>query len=267
MIYDSTKIVDHSIKIEDPIQVEPDVNTVQGPTLNGIIRVYQDNIPWNNRSNATLLSLGKILNVDYFIHPISDLFNKVPDETTVVLISSNSAGSAEAAAEENNEIVQRNLECYVQAGGVLIVDMADNLQDGGYFAPGSCGTPDYIFPDSDEAYKMFLTPESCCETFVNGPTITLTDENIDMPPNYKYSAHGNLEDGITIPKRSENLMTAIFNGIQKPILAYYYLGNGFVIVDTVTKEFYGQNPAGYGPSNILTNLFYFAFSLSSVSWY
>lgn len=269
MIYDSTKQIEESIEIEAPIEEKESlaIPVVIDPKLKGIIRVYQNSIPWNNRSNATLLSLGKVLGVDYFIHPITDLFKGVPEKTTVVLISSNSAGNTQAAAEESNEIVQRNLECYVRHGGILIVDMADNLTNGGYLAPGCYGTPDLIFPDSAAANEMFLTPESYCNPFVNGPTITLTDDNIDMPPGYRYSAHGNLEDGITIPKRSEKLMTAIFNGVKKPILAYYYLGDGFVIVDTVTKEFIGQNPVGLGPSNILTNLFYFAYYLSTICFY
>ncbi|SHJ11192.1 hypothetical protein SAMN02745163_01329 [Clostridium cavendishii DSM 21758] len=261
MLYDSTKPVEESVETEKTEVSEP---KVLDPRLRGIIRVYQNSIPWNNRSNATLLSLGKVLGVDYFIHPISDLINEVPLDTTVVLISSNSIGSEAAATEENNAIVQRNLYCFVNRGGVLIVDMADNLKNGGYTAPGSYGTPDYIFPDYADGYKLFLTPKSYCSTFVNGPTITLTDENIDMDPNTRWSAHGNLQDGIIIPKSSKILMTTIFGGIQKPVLAYYCLGNGFVIVDTITKEFYGQNPAGVGPSNILTNLFYFAYNLSKL---
>lgn len=237
---------------------------VLSPLLFGVIRVYQNSIPWSNRNNATLLALGKVLGVDYFIHPINDLLLGVPENTKVVLIPSNSEGSAVAAKEENDKLVQQNLECFVRCGGVLIVDMADNLVNGGYFAPGSSGTPTLVFPDENASSKLFLTPNSYCSTFVNGPTITLTDNNIDMAPGYKWSAHGNLSDGINIPSRSDILMTTLFNGIQKPVLAYYYLGNGFVIVDTITKEFFGQNPPGYGPSNILTNLFYFAYHLSSL---
>ena len=78
-----------------------EVNSLESPEVRGpIIRVYQNAIPWfgENRNNATLLFLGKILGTDYFIHPISDLAVGIPCNTAVVLIPSNSYGSSEAAA-------------------------------------------------------------------------------------------------------------------------------------------------------------------------
>lgn len=266
--YDSTVIteemaVKNQLK-ENAVEIK---GNASNPCIKGIIRVYQNSIPWQNRNNATILSLGKVLGVDYFIHPLADLVLGIPKDTKVVLISSNSAGSKVAADEENLPIAQRNLECFVRGGGVLIVDMADNLNDGGYYAPGSCGTPKLVFPDFQDGYKLFLTNKSYCSPFVNGPTITLTNNNISMVSNSRWSAHGNLVDGIKIPKRAEILMTAIFNGVHKPVLAYYYLGKGFVIVDTITKEFIGQNPLGTGPSNIITNLIYYAYYLTRVRWH
>lgn len=266
--YDST-VVEERVEVEEASIEKTNVEALvvkPNPLLKGVIRVYQNSIPWNNRNNATILSLGKVLGVDYFIHPIIDLAIGIPKDTKVILIASNSQGSKVAADEENLHVVQRNLDCFVQAGGVLVVDMADNLRDGGYYAPGSCGTPDLIFPDNLVANKLFLTKESYCSPFVNGPTITLTNDNISMDPNTRYSAHGNLVDGIGIPNRSEILMTAIFNGVHKPVLACYYLGKGFVIVDTITKEFFGQAPVGNGPSNIITNLIYYAYYLTRIKF-
>lgn len=265
LTHDSTIIVEEVAEAKEVIrQVEALEGAAIGcnPFLPGVIRVYQDSIPWQNRNNATILALGKVLGVDYFIHPLTDLAMGIPEDTRVVLISSNSAGSKVAANEETLPIAQRNLDSFVQCGGVLVVDMADNLEDGGYFAPGSYGTPTRIFPDNAVAYKLFLTEESRCTAFVNGPTITLTDCNISMDPNTRYSAHGNLEDGISVPPCAQKLMTAIFGGVAKTVLASYPLGAGYVIVDTVTKEFYGQNPEGNGPSNIITNLIYYAYYLA-----
>lgn len=260
--FDSSKLTEELIVEEDE---EINISTVTlNPLLNGIIRVYQNSIPWSNRTNATLLSLGKILGVDYFIHPLSDLAKGIPLNTKVVLIASNSAGSALAAAEENLNVAQINLKYFVNRGGVLIVDMADNLSNGGYIAPGSKGTPNLIFPDNAQDYKLFLTPTSYFTTFVNGPTLTLSNDNISMDPNTRYSAHGNLVDGITLPKKARILMTAIFGGINKPVLAYYPLCRGYVIVDTITKEFFGQAPVGNGPTNIITNLIFFAYHLSNL---
>jgi hypothetical protein len=70
-------------------------------------------------------------------------------------------------------------------------------------------------------------------------------------------------DGITLPGRAEYLETATFKvgeKVQRPILADYCLGQGRVIVDTVTKEFSGHKPVGHGPSYFLTNLFSWAMS-------
>lgn len=272
MNYDSTKIdemIVEEVKIQEEAELQrgPALNNgpVADPLLKGVIRVYQNSIPWQNRANITIASLGKILGVDYFIHPILDMALGIPKDTKVVLISSNSAGNKAAAEEQNLPKVQKSLEDFVRNGGVLIVDMADNLQNGGYIAPNSCGTPDLIFPDANEKNKLYLTPNSYCTSFVNGPTITLTKDNISMPPKYSSSAHGNLVDGIEIPARADVLMTAVFNGKRKPVLAYYYLGKGFVILDTITKEFYGQAPEGDGPTNIVTNLIYFAYHLTRIT--
>ena len=225
---------------------------VRGP----IIRVYQNYIPWfgENRNNATLLFLGKILGTDYFIHPMSDLAVGIPCNTAVVLIPSNSEGSAATAAEENDPKAQANLKSFAKAGGVLIIDMGDNLSSGGYIAPGAKGTPDFIFPDPCRdvtlTHKAFKHPFSKCP-------IQLNNNNIDMECGCSV-AHGNLEQGITLPCDSTVLMTATFDNIQRAVLAEYCYGRGHVILDTLTKEFICQQPQGTGPSNILVNLFSYA---------
>ena len=102
-----------------------------------IVRVYQDEIPWfgENRDRATLLGLGKVIGTDYFIHPTSDLLGGIPSDTDVVILTS--AVSGQGHANVNSAAAQANLDTFVQAGGVLIVDMGDNVGPLGYLAPGS----------------------------------------------------------------------------------------------------------------------------------
>ena len=153
---------------EEPIYTT-DLTSLEEPGVTSpIIRVYEKNIPWfgENRNNATLLFLGKILGTDYFIHPMSDLTVGIPRNTAVVLIPSNSNGSAVTAAQENDPNAQSNLKAFVRAGGVLIIDMVDNLLSGGYIAPCAEGTPDLIFPDpcrdvtlTHKALPCHVTPQ------------------------------------------------------------------------------------------------------------
>ncbi|MBW9172497.1 hypothetical protein K2F43_14905 [Clostridium estertheticum] len=198
--------------------------------------------------------MGKILGTDYFIHPVSDLAVGIPCNTAVVLIPSNSEGSATSAAEENDPNAQANLKAFVRAGGVLIIDMGDNLLSGGYIAPCAKGTPDLIFPDP--CRDVSLTKRALKHPFANCP-IQLNNNNIDMECGCSV-CHGNLEQGITLPRDSTVLMTATFDNIQRAVLAEYRIGRGHVILDTLTKEFVCQQPQGTGPSNILVNLFSYA---------
>jgi hypothetical protein len=254
--------------------------------VGAVIRVYQDFFPWfgEGRDQATLLALGKILGVDYFIHPVSDLSAGIPADTAVVLITSNSFGSPETAAAQNDPTAQANLDAFVQAGGTLIVDMGDNLDPGGFIAPGAVGTPDLppdlIFPDPCEDATLALAalgPDGILGTADDHPIVKgsdgipgtgddLNDSNIDMGfcGASASVAHGNLADGITLPDGATVLTTATFGGVQKPILAEYPYGSGRVILDTLTKEFGGHQPSfskcnelgcfGPGASFFLRNL-------------
>lgn len=77
---------------------------VQGPSRSHapVIRVYKNFNAWfgENRDDATLVAipanggLGKILDDDYFIHPLSDLSTGIPAGTAVVFLSSNSVGGS-----------------------------------------------------------------------------------------------------------------------------------------------------------------------------
>ncbi len=241
-----------------------------------VIRVYKDSNAWfgENRDHNTLLSLGKVLGLDYFIHPLSALSSPIPAGTSVVLLSSNGAGLSSAVSAQNTAAAQDNLEDFIRAGGVLIVDMGDNVLGGGFRAPGAIGTPSRIFPSpcadatltaaargldvtlgTGDDHAIVLGPDGLAGAFDD-----LDDSNIDMASNC-FVAHGNLEDGITLPDEATVLMTARFGGVEKPILAEYCLGKGLVVLDTITKEFRshrGPSGTGFGPTFFMRNLFGYA---------
>jgi hypothetical protein len=241
--------------------------------VGAIVRVYRDSVPWfgENRDVASLESLGKVQGSDLFIHPLSDLALGIPAGTAVVLISSNGQGDPSASVTQNSRAAQRSLAAFVRRGGVLIVDMGDNDSTGGYMAPGATGTPDLVFPEPCEDATLgpaakgkdgVLGGPADDHPIVNGPdrrpgtADDLNDANIDMPP--CAVAHGNLEQGITLPKGAKVLMTATFGGEQRTILAEYGFNRGRVILDTITKEFEGHQPPGVGPSLFMRSLFAYA---------
>ena len=224
-----------------------------------VVRVYQDEQPWfgANRAHATLLALGKVLNSDYFIHPLSALGAPIPAGTRVVILTSNSSGTPAQATVENGAAVQANLSAFVNAGGTLIVDMGDNLTTGGFIAPGASGTPALSFPNpcgdatlsaSASTHPIVLGPDG-----VVGGGDDLTDSNIDTSG--CWVAHGNLDEGVTLPANARRIMTASFATGARTIMADYPLGAGCVILDTNTKEYVGQQPAGTGPTILMRNLF------------
>jgi hypothetical protein len=225
-----------------------------------VVRVYQDEQPWfgANRAHTTLLSLGKVLNSDYFIHPLAALSAPIPAGTLVVIITSNSNGGAAQAVAETAPAAQANLAAFVSDGGTLIVDMGDNLVGGGFTAPGAVGTPTNIFPNPcDDAT---LTATAATDQIVLGPDGVagggddLTDTNIDTQGPC-YVAHGNLDEGIVLPAGARRIMTAAFPSGIRTIMADYTVGSGCVILDTNTKEFMGQQPPGSGPGIVMRNLF------------
>jgi hypothetical protein len=239
-----------------------------------VIRVYKNYNSWGLREETTLSALGKVPGTDWFTHPIADCKAGIPAGTSVVLFTSNAAGDSTSANEQNDPACQQSLRAFVNAGGILVVDMADNYAQGGFMAPGAQGTPDYIFPDSCTNANLSAAakgPDGILGTaddhpFVKGPdgvagtADDLTETNIDMDVFACSVAHGNLSSGLTLPANAKILTTAAFSGVERPLTAEYCLGSGRVILDTHTKEFPGHAPAGDGPSFFLTNLLSYAMS-------
>jgi hypothetical protein len=235
------------------------------------IEVFKDFDAWwgENRDGATLAALGKTPGVDYFVHPVSELADGISPNADVVLLTSNSWGQLTTRNDENAPAAQANLAAFVGSGGVLIVDMGDNDDTGGFLAPGAVGTPALVFPDEESDATLAgaaAGPDGVLGTaddhrLVRGPdgvagtADDLTNENIDA---CCYVAHGNLENGITLPPTARTLMTARFGGAATPIVAEYCMGSGRVILDTVTKEFGAHQPEGVGPSYFLSALLAYA---------
>jgi len=135
-------------------------------------------------------------------------------------------------------------------------------------APGAMGTPDYIFPNPGEDATLApaaLGPDGLLGTADDHPIVKgpdgipgtaddLNDSNIDA---CCYVVHGNLADGLTLFDAT-TLMTAVFDGVAKPVLSEYCFGAGRVILDTLTKELYIHEPFGFGPSFFMSALFSYA---------
>jgi hypothetical protein len=241
-----------------------DDDRVAAAAARPIIRVYQNERPWGaNRAHATLLRLGKVRGSDYFIHPLSALSSGIPAGTAVVLITSNSHGDPTQARQQNAPAAQAALRAFLQRRGVLIVDMGDNLDDGGFRAPGAVGTPARIFPEPCAAANFTRLglnhPIAIGPDGRRGTADDLNNRSIDMAESC-YVAHGNLEDGMSIPAIATRLVGAVFNGLPRAILAEYCILGGRVILDTITKEYGGHRPVGTGPSRFMLNLFHYALS-------
>lgn len=236
-----------------------------------VVEVFKDFNAWwdDDRDGATLAALGKVLGVDHFIHSVAELADGISPNADVVLITSNSWGDPATRMAQNEPAAQANLAAFARSGGVVIVDMGDNDYDGGFMAPGAVGTPDLVLPS--DAADAKLTAAAAGDDGVlgtgddhrlvrgadgvAGTGDDLDNANIDA---CCYVAHGNLSDGIVLPPSATFVLTASFNGLEKPIVAEYCLGYGRVIVDTVTKEFSGQDPVGQGASRFMLALLSYA---------
>jgi hypothetical protein len=252
---------------QKPVYVQDSI-AVRGSVPAPVIRVYKDTNAWfgENRDSATLSAIGKVLGVDWFVHPVAACQGGIPAGTAVVLFTSNGVGLSSSTAAQNHPACQAALAAFLESGGVLVVDMGDNDPVGGYRAPGAPGTPDYLFPSPGD--DATLTPAAATHPVVlgadgiPGTADDLNNANIDE---CCFIAHGHLGagGGVALPATATSLMTAIFGGEPRSILAEYCRGSGRVILDTITKEFFVHLPAGNGPSLFLTNLFTYALSPSA----
>ncbi len=245
-----------------------------------VIRVYKNTIAWWNedRDAASLAAIGKIPGFDSFVHPMSDLWFGVPDDTDVVFLASSAGAEPDQIDQQSSPLAQASLDAFVRRGGTLVVGLADNLPDVGYAVPGASGTPSYLMPSScgglfledgafgadgvaatDDDHPLLLGPDG-----VVGTRDDLNDSNVGLFEGC-YATHGNLMDGFDLPEHAQALIAADFGGVAAPVLAEYGHGAGRVIVTTITLEFEGHYPAGGGPTRLLVNLFDYALTGGSGS--
>lgn len=248
--------------------------------VGGSMRIYKDHDAWSfggGRDQATLVAMGKVLNTDFFVHPMTALGSGIPAGTDVVLMTANSTGGP-ASFHQRSAAAQSALSTFASGGGIVLIDLADNEFSEGYRAPGATGTPSYVFPDGSQCRNASLTAAafgsdatpgtSDDHPFVKGPdglagtADDMTNTRIDMFTSC-WIVHGNLADGFSLPAGATVLATVNFYGVNKPVLAEYCLGSGRVIVNTFTLGFVGHQPqpvSGPGKSFIQENLFSYALS-------
>jgi hypothetical protein len=244
-----------------------------------IVRIYKNHDAWRaisdgGRDEMSLVKMGMVKGADFFVHPMSSLASGVPEGTRVVIISANSTGDAATSETQRSAEAQEALTSFLRTGGTLLVDLADNEADEGYRAPGSTGTPAYSMPPKPVCGDATLTaaalgPDGLAGTvddhrFALGPdglagtaddvgheTIDLAhggisgaDRSADPTDLVRGCsvAHGNLEDGFTLPKTAQVLATATWPDGQRAVLAEYCHAGGRVIVNTFSLGYFGHRP-------------------------
>jgi hypothetical protein len=249
-----------------------------------VVRIYKDHDAWRSisdggRDEASLVSMGKVKGTDFFVHPVSSLASGIPAGTRVVIITANSAGNTATSAAQRSDAAQEKLVEFLQTGGTLLVDLADNEPAEGYRAPGASGFPLYEVPPRPICDDATLTPAALGadgalgtaddHRFVRGPDgvpanaddldnvkIDLSNGGSDQqdPDMTEPSspigcsvAHGDLQDhgdagGIKLPGNARVLATATWGSEQRPVLAEYCHAGGRVVVNTLTLGYFDHKP-------------------------
>jgi len=203
---------------------------------------------------------------------VSETWSGIPEDTDVAIMTSASSGDyLGQITHQNGPSGQASLQAFVQGGGTLLLGLADNDENYGYIAPGAIGTPSLVMPSdcggatlanslygadrlagTDDDHPLLKGPDRIPATADD-----LTPFDVGLHGGC-YVAHGNLADGFTLPAGARVLMSANFGGLQKPVLAEYTLGDGRVIVTTLTMEYLERTGDSSGASRFLTNLFSYA---------
>ena len=254
----------------------PGVSLSLGDAAPGSFRIYKNDMNWGLRDEHSLQAIGLMFGTQYIVRPVSDLLNGVPAGTKVVLMTPN-VGNSFLATQQNSSAIQGQLVAFLRTGGVVMIDMADNLSAAGlgYRAPGTVGTPDYVFPVSctdvtlaagaigddgvlgtNDDHPIVRGPDG-----VRGTGDDLNQQNVDLEFSCS-AAHGNLEDGVSLPPGARVLMTMAFPVagvlVAKAVMAEYCHEGGRVIVHTFTTGFPNN-----GPSPKLKSIY--AYSLSRLA--
>ena len=245
------------------------------------VRLYRNYLPWwaESRVAATLDSLGLIRGADWISSSMDSLWTEVPLGARLVWLTSASEGDwLGQISQQRAGLTQMALRDFVEAGGVLVVSLADNSLGDGYRVPGMRAAPDLVTPDACREFRLTdasLGADGAIGTeddhdFVRGADGESATRDDLRPARLRLSAegcavaHGHLEGGAGLPDNATVLATARFDGRQRAILAEYPLGAGRVIVTTMTLEHSIHPPVGSGPSRLLGGLASYAARLAGI---
>jgi hypothetical protein len=243
-----------------------------------IVRVYKDHDAWRTnpdggRDEATLVSMGMVKGRDFFVEPMSALASGIPASTRAVIITANSRGTAATSEAQRSAAAQAALGAFLQTGGTVILDLADNEIDNGYLAPGSTGSPlrslpsncsdatltadalggDGLIATADD-HRFVRGPDGVANTaddmdnvkidLARGGSDQQEEQNTDPDLNRSSCSvvHGALDLGMTLPTKARVLATATWGETQRPVLAEYCHAGGRVIVNTFTLGYYDHKP-------------------------
>ncbi len=223
----------------------------------GDIVLYHDFDSWGDGEDLVLQGapFNYVEGTDYLSRPTTDMASGIPNTTSLIVLPSvPSSGSESQITAINDPAAQGFLDAWVRGGGWLAAHLADN-SDLDYMIPGLTGPA-----DETEACDG-LTLVVADHALIRGPDAMLgtaddlTDDNIDLIDSCSDN-HGSLE-GI-LPANATVLIEEELGG--RPVYATYALGEGRVIVTTITLECGAttqcQPDSGFLPT--LTNHYYWA---------
>ena len=218
----------------------------------GDIVLYSDFDSWGNGEDVVLQGapFNYVEGTDYLTRPPGGMASGIPNTTSLIVLPSVSSSANEAAITAiNDPAAQGFLEAWVRGGGWLAAHLADNSALD-YMVPGLTG------PADEDLNCDGLTVLVADHAFIRGPDAMLgsgddlTSDNIDISTiGTCEDNHGSLE-GI-LPGNATVLVEEETGG--RPVYATYRLGEGLVIVTTMTLEYSATRGT---PLPILTNHYY-----------
>lgn len=250
----------------------PDILPDTAPVFSGDtgqpVAVYTRTNAWfsSNRDELSLQNDFGLAKADagqagYDVRSTADLSAGIPASTKIIILPGiglvGSLGLTQIQ-EVNALASQTNLNSFVQGGGCLLANLADNVNSDGYLAPGMAGKAD----DAGSCTGTTITAAGLGHPITLGPDGVagggddLTQDSVDSNKagsfggnNFCFNNHGSLS-GI-LPANATTLWTEE-GGSQRPILAEYTLGSGRVVVHTRPIEFAWDVPQVM--TNMLNNI-------------
>ncbi len=192
---------------------------------------------WWGDEETVLQNLG----ISYDRYPFSYLTEPqwVTHGYELAILSSDDNGDPEVLTQQTSSASLQNMYNFGRYGGVLLVNMADNNDLGSFIAPGPDGEP---VGNPDKKFWNNLECTNFGTATVDGMQTSIFD-GIDKSSSYAcWTNHGNLQDAqYPLPQTSKIFWTQTFDDGEKPIMAEYSVGNGKVLLHTVTLEYWINN--------------------------